>query len=86
MCFVGQLAQARVIVVLSGSTSRPGETLSPKRDREGRFVVLRVSSPRRGTFILCERESRPSEHELIRRLQWFWRLAQIEGLAIRGVI
>ena len=64
VCFVEQLAQARVIVVLSGSTSRPSETLSPKRDREGRSVVFRVSSPRRGTFILSERESRPSEHEL----------------------
>jgi len=61
---IEQLAQARLIVVLSGSTSRPGETLSPKRDCEGRFVFLWDSSPRRGIFLLGERGSRPSEHEL----------------------
>jgi len=61
---IEQLAQARMIVVLSGSTSRLGETHSPKRDLEGRFVVLWDSSPRRGIFILGERGSRPSEHEL----------------------
>jgi len=38
--YVEQLAQARVIVVLSGSTSRPGETLSPKRDLERRLVDI----------------------------------------------
>jgi len=64
VCLVEQLAQARVIVVLSGSTSRPGETLSPKQDREGRSEAWRDSLPRRGTFILGERESHPSEHEL----------------------
>jgi len=53
-----------LIVVLSDSTSRPGETLSPKRDLEGRFVVLLNSSPRRGIFILGERGSRPSKCEL----------------------
>jgi len=37
---IEQLAQARLIVVLSGSTSRPSETLSPKRDCEGRFVFF----------------------------------------------
>jgi len=37
---IEQLAQARLIVVLSGSTSFPGETFSPKRDCEGRFVFF----------------------------------------------
>jgi len=42
------------MVVLSGSTSRPGESLSPKRDLEGRFVVLLNSSLKRGILILGE--------------------------------
>jgi len=50
--------------VLSEGASRPGESLSPKREFESGSTVLLNLSPGRGSFILGERGSRPSEYEL----------------------
>ena len=59
LAILAQASQAHL-----GEICRDANPQSARGHREGRFVVLRVSSPRRGTFILGERESPPSEHEL----------------------
>jgi len=65
--FYSRISLRRRVLVLSDVSSRSSENDSPKRVLEENCCSLLASSSRRGTFVLGEKQSRPSEKGPLRR-------------------